>query len=161
MSGESREGLVPSWWRNQTFPLSPEEHDLEYFRKNLRRGLRLGHPTKKLEKQIELLEDALVIYREHRTAVELSGGKVIEAAEDFSRRYAAHKLKIPLTPEQIVENEIMMLVEKFGFTEEQARSLAQHDKYLKDIESLKWIPRSLLVQTFMRKLQNGMDRRRP
>jgi hypothetical protein len=132
MSGKSREGLVSSWWRNQTFPLSLEEQDLEYFRKNLLRGLRLGHPTKKLEKQIELLEDAVVIYREHR-----------------------------MTPKQIVENEIMMLVEKFGFTEKEARSFAQHDKYLKDIESLKWIPRSLLVQTFMRKLQNGMDRRRP
>ena len=67
MSGESREGLVPSWWRNQTFPLSPEEQDLEYFRKNLLRGLRLGHPTKKLEKQIELLEDAIVIYRLHNS----------------------------------------------------------------------------------------------
>ena len=132
MSGESRKSLVSSWWRNQTFPLSPEEQDLEYFRKNLHRGLRLGHPTKKLEKQIELLEDALVIYREHR-----------------------------MTPKQIAENEILILVEKFGFEEEAARSLIQHDKYLKDIESLKWIPRSLLVQTFMRKLQNGMDRCRP
>ena len=61
----------------------------------------------------------------------------------------------------IVENEILMLVERFGFTEEGARSIVQYNKYLKDIEYLKWIPRSLLVQTFMRKLQNGMDRRRP
>ena len=133
MSGESREGLVLPWWRNQTFPLSPEEQDLEYFRKNLRRGLRLGHPTKKLEKQIELLEDAIVIYREQRPAMKY----------------------LSLTPNEIEKNDIMVLVEKFGFTEEDAESLIMHNKYVKRI------PVSFLVQTFMRKLQNGMDRRRP
>jgi len=123
MSGESREGLVPSWWRNQTFPLSPEEQDLEYFRKNLRRGLRLGHSTKRLEKQIELLEDAVVIYREYQLKIP-------------ARNSPAH---VATTPKQILENEIMMLVEKFGFTEEDARSLMQHKTtYLIDIESLKW-----------------------
>ncbi len=133
MSGESREGLVPSWWRNQTFPLSPEEQDLEYFRANLRRGLRLGHPTKKLEKQIELLEDAIVIYREQRPAMR----------------------NLSWTSDEIEKNEIMVLVEKFGFTEEEAESLLKHNKYIMKI------PVSFLVQTFMRKLQNGLDRRRP
>jgi hypothetical protein len=61
---------------------------------------------------------------------------------------------VAMTPEQIAEIEILVLVEKFGFAEEEARSLMQRNKYLKDIESLKWIPRSLLVQTFMRKLLN-------
>lgn len=65
------------------------------------------------------------------------------------------------TPKQIEENEIMVLVEQFGFEENVARSLVQYNKYLKDMGSLAWIPRSLLVQTFMRKLQDGMDRRRP
>ena len=61
---------------------------------------------------------------------------------------------------RLEENERMLREElsewtRFGFTQEEAMSLFLHNKYIRRI------PASFLVQTFMRKLRNGMDRRRP
>ena len=62
---------------------------------------------------------------------------------------------LSFTHEMIAENGRMLLIERFGFTEEEAKSVLIHNKYISRI------PVSFLVRIFMRKLQDGMDRCRP
>ncbi len=95
-----------------------EEADLAYFRTKLESGLELTNAKNK--KQLELIEDSIAIYHEHR-------------------------------PPNAEVTDLM----KFGFSAEEAESLLDRHKYTHSI------PNSFLVQTFMRKLQDGLDRRRP
>ena len=91
--------------------------DLAYFNKQLARAL---DPTRAgmIKKQIELLEDAVIIYR-------LDHGITDDVKEWM----------------------------KFGFTKEEASSLMHKYRFTHSI------PKSLLVQTSMRKLQDDLDRR--
>ena len=96
-----------------------EVSDLEYFEGKLRRAEKSGQNVDRLQRQIDLLEDAIIIYHEfrHPSSDEL---KLLKFG--FSKGYI-----------------IRLLIDKY-----------EHH-----------IPPSLLVQTFMRKLQDDMDRRRP
>jgi len=99
-----------------------EVSDLKYFEGKLKRAQESsGSDTDRLERQIDLLEDAIIIYHETRlpSPVELDLLKF-----GFSKGYI-----------------VRLLTDKYGHTHH--------------------IPPSLLVQTFMRKLRDDMDRRRP
>jgi hypothetical protein len=61
--------------------------DLNYFKEKLRKCMELRNPTacKKLEKQVELLEDALVVYRISRSDEKIiydTEGNLIDLDDD-------------------------------------------------------------------------------
>jgi uncharacterized protein YuzE len=93
------------------------EADLAYFHKKLERGLRTPS-AERIRKQIELLEDAVIIYR-------LDNGITDDVKEWM----------------------------KFGFTKEEAAALMHKYRFTHSI------PKSFLVQTFMGKLRDELDRR--
>lgn len=99
MSGESHSlrssGTAP-WWQ------SPSS-DIAYYKAKLAQARSLGQPTKKIEKQLELLRDAIVIYREHRLAIKDSDATIIESEKDFARRFVKHKLTyVPQIPNSLL-----------------------------------------------------------
>jgi len=91
--------------------------DLAYFNKQLARGLAPAR-ARMMKKQIELLEDAVIIYR-------LDHGITDDVKEWM----------------------------KFGFTKEEAVVLMHKYRFTHSI------PKSFLVQTFMGKLRDELDRR--
>ena len=93
--------------------------DLKYFEGKLERARKSGHDVGRLEKQIDLLEDAIIIYHETRRPLPDELGLL---RFGFSKGYI-----------------VRLLTDKYGHTN--------------------LIPQSLLVQTFMRKLQDDLDRR--
>ena len=94
--------------------------DLKYFEGELERARKSDISSRsRLEKQIDLLEDAIIIYHQTRRPLPDELGLL---KFGFSKGYV-----------------VRLLTDKYGHTN--------------------LIPQSLLVQTFMRKLQDDLDRR--
>ena len=108
-------------------PSPPDESDLEYFQKKLDRALERGHSAERARKQLELIEDAVLIYKLKRP----------QPFQGMLRRNTDRG-----------EDALDM----FWDGEWKAIPPPRDSKYS--------IPSSLMVNIFMRKIQNGrVDRR--